>query len=51
VEFEISALRVSENKGGSALGSRVPKSVKSDRWQESMSEVKDNREDRWCTCR
>jgi hypothetical protein len=39
VEFRISALQVLGNEGGSALGLRVPKSEKSDRWQESMSEI------------
>jgi hypothetical protein len=39
MEFWISALRVSRNGGGSALGARDPKSRKSDRWQESTSEI------------
>jgi hypothetical protein len=51
MEFRISALQVSRNRGGNSLGSRVPKVGKSDRWQESVSKVKDSGEDRWHTCR
>jgi hypothetical protein len=49
--FGISTLRVSGNGGDNALGSRVPKTRQSDRWQGFVSKIEDSGEDRWCTCR
>jgi hypothetical protein len=45
--FGISTLWVSGDGGDSALGERISKVKKRDKWQDSTSEVGSGRVDRW----